>query len=122
MISLCILVWQRISFSFPRKCSRTPYSLKILNLSRSHGHRQQQNKSRDRTRAGTHYSYTVRTQQLQINPIPASTGDLITEKWPRRTVARSSFSDVINDLKIGGVPLTDTSLPVGAVTHPSEAP
>lgn len=56
--------------------------------------------------------YTLRTQQLKINPIPASRGDLITEKWPRRTVARSSFSDVIIDLQIGGVTLTGTSLPL----------
>lgn len=63
------------------------------------------------TRAGARYPYTVTTQQLKINPIPASRGDLITEKWPRQIVARSSFSDVIIDLKIGGVKLTGTSLP-----------
>lgn len=74
-----------------------------------------------RTRAGEHYSYTVRMQQLKINPIPASRGNLISEKWPRWTVAQSSFSDVINDMKIGGITLTDTSLPVAALTHPSEA-
>lgn len=75
-----------------------------------------------RTRAGEHYSYTVTMQQLKINPILASRGDLITEKWPRWPVARSSVSDVINDLKIGGVTLTDTSLPGAALTHSSEVP
>lgn len=70
-----------------------------------------------RTRAGARYPCTVTTQQLKINPIPASRGDLITEKWPRQIVARSSFSDVIIDLKIGGVKLTGTSLPlVGELT------
>lgn len=33
---------------------------------------------KSRTRAEEHYSCTVRTQQLKINPIPASRGDLIT--------------------------------------------
>lgn len=53
---------------------------------------------------------TLGMQQLKMNPIAASRGDLISEKWPRQTVARSSFSDVINDLKIGGVTLSDASL------------
>lgn len=99
------------SSSSPSKCSRpaTP--------------RKSEKKSRQTTAVQEgHYSYTVRMEQLTINPIPASRRDLITEKWPRRFVAQSSSCDVINDLKIGGVTLTDTSLPAVAWTRPSEAP